>query len=315
MNQYPIVFACDEKYALPFGVVVESLLANKLKDTFYDIYCLIPEDFSEKTIEKLNSLNTRYSNFKINLINLENTFENVSMKIDHISFVTYYRFKIPELLPQYEKALYLDVDIIVTEDLGHLFREELDNEYLAAVKHPTLLHRQNILGFKCPENSYFNAGVLLLNIKKIRNKHKDKEMIDLIPNNFPIQDQDILNVTCATKVKYLDIRYNLMTRLCEPAEKYGAKSIYGNSFKESLKNPGIIHYANKEKPWEFKNIYFNNVWDQYFMLSGFKNDIKLETRCKINYVKKNFKSIIVLIKKILLKNSIINGINRKFKAK
>lgn len=301
MKKLPIVFACDENYALPFAVALESLLANKNKDSFYDVYCLVPGEFSEETKQRFDMLRQRCDNFDLSFVNLSGAFSNVEMFIEHISFVTYYRFKIPSILKKYDKALYLDVDMIITSDLSALFEIDLSDSYVGAVKHPTLLHREKVKGYTIPKNSYFNAGMLLLNLDLIRKDKKDEELISLMPENFPIQDQDILNIVFKEKVKYLDLRYNMMTRLCGRFEESLAFATYGENFAIAKIRPVIIHYASKEKPWEFSNLAYNNIWDNYYKLSVFSDVIDLNSRSHINYTINGFKGFISWVKRFVLK--------------
>lgn len=315
MNKVPIVFACDENYAMPFSITVESLLLSKNDDSFYDIYCLIPKDFKKEIRTRIDSLYERYKEFRITYINLENAFNEVILKSEHISFVTFYRFKIPELLPDYNKALYLDVDMIIKDDLQELLGVELDDFYVGAVKHPSLLDRTHIQGHKVPENSYFNAGMLLFNLKKIRHDKLDNKMISMIPWDLPIHDQDILNVACGSKVKHLDLKYNMMTRLCYLSEKKRAYKIYGVDYINAATKPVIIHYANKEKPWHYSNLHYNRDWDDIFLRSGFSDLIDLKSRKKLNYFKINAAIYQKRFKAFLLKFRLISFINSKLKGK
>lgn len=304
-RKYPVVFACDENYAMPFAVTVESLLDNAKNDTFYDVYCLIPEDFSEDCKTRLAKIQKKYKNCSISYINLQGAYSKVERIIPHISFVAYYRFNIPEVLPQYDKVLYLDVDMIIKEDLSNLFETDLIDCYVGSVKHPTLLHRTEVKGYSIPKNSYFNSGMLLMNLEKIRQDKKDAEWIDMIPGKFPIPDQDILNISCAEKVKHLSLRYNMMTRLCNSFEINNAKKVYKDSYDDSVKKPAIIHYADKTKPWDYQNLAFNEDWDKYFIQSCYSDTIDLQNRKNVSYFKVNIKSFIGMIKRFLIRFKIV----------
>lgn len=309
MNKYPVVFACDENYAMPFAVTVESLLGSADKNTFYDVYCLVPELFSEETMERLKKIQEKYQNCNITYLNLSGEFEEVKMNIAHISFVTYYRFKIAELLPQYDKALYLDVDMIINKDLTDLFETDLKDCYVGAVKHPTLLHRTKIQDMEVPENSYFNAGQLLMNLDLIRKDNKDKEFINMMPKQLPIQDQDILNIVCGKKVKHLPLKYNMMTRLCSPFERLNAKKIYKKTYDEALKNPSIIHYADRTKPWDYSNVPFNDLWDKVFVNSCYGDTIELSNRKKVNKTKVLVNDSKIAVKKFLIQFDTVKKLN------
>ena len=103
----------------------------------------------------------------------------------YISVETFYRFYIPSLLPEYDKVIYLDADILVFDDLQNLYKIDVDQVYVGAVKdtYVTSIVGQNKKSETRPKISfrdylatvlnvkhtqYFNAGVLLLNLNKIR---------------------------------------------------------------------------------------------------------------------------------------------------
>ena len=99
-------------YAIRSYYAVESLLDNKAENTFYDVYCLTPCEQIEFT-EKTDKLRQRYNNFSINFIYMNEHFENVDFGDAKISPVLYYRLKISDLLDDYDKAIYFDVDVII----------------------------------------------------------------------------------------------------------------------------------------------------------------------------------------------------------
>jgi len=91
MKKIPVVFACDDNYAMPFAVAVESLLANKDDSTFYDIYCLVPEALSNDNLEKLKQLDIKYTNFRLTYITPDKHLKDIKVAAG-LSYVTYYRF-------------------------------------------------------------------------------------------------------------------------------------------------------------------------------------------------------------------------------
>ena len=133
MNKIPIVLASDRNCAMQMYITILSAIANKKKDSFYDFYCLIPSKFSKFVNQKFKRLISRHQNVNLTFISMKNIFSHLPMQIEHITSPTFYRLKIAELLPQYDKALYLDIDTIVLEDLTQLFNTDLGNNYIGGV--------------------------------------------------------------------------------------------------------------------------------------------------------------------------------------
>jgi len=311
MNKLAVVFACDDNYALPFAVVLESLLINRKKGTYYDVYCLVPESFSANNLEKLNTLEEKYEDFTLNFIDLGNKFKNTAMSIEHISYVTYFRLLLPELLISYDKCLYLDVDMIITEDLTELFATDLDGFYLGAVKHPLLFHRTKIKQYSISDNSYFNAGMLLMNLELLRKDNMQSKFIELMKEQFAIQDQDVLNIACNKKVKFLALKYNMMIKTCEFLEQLKSIKVYENDFFDAKRAPIIIHYANKEKPWQYNNLKFSQQWNDVFSQSIF-SDLDLNQK-RVSLTNLFFRSTVNLVKTELLKVYLVYKLNKFIK--
>ena len=273
MSRCVIVFACDDNYALPFSVAVESLLYNKKATTFYEIYCLVPESFSGENLQKLECLKQRYENYSLQFLNVGDAFSDIEMRIDHISYVTYYRLLLPKLLEDVDRCLYLDVDVVIMQDLSELCDIPLNGNFAATVKHPLIFYRNRIGRHNIPSNSYFNAGVLLLDLRLIREQNLIEQFFELAGEDFKIQDQDVLNVAFAGKVLYLDVKYNFMINLCHPGQSMLGRVCYRGSFMHSKKGPVIIHYADNKKPWDYRNVCFEEEWAHYFARSVFSDSV------------------------------------------
>src|SRR5437879_3158835 len=79
----------------------------------------------------------------------------------------WYRIFLPELLPELDRVLYLDADVIVVDSLIPLWNVDLSEDYLAAVTNvfqAAHVHRPVELGLAGPR-AYFNSGVMVLNLE------------------------------------------------------------------------------------------------------------------------------------------------------
>lgn len=113
-------------------ICISSLMMNAKEDTFYDIFILYSSKI-ELEKEQLNKLSVLYKNCKINYKVVDGTFDN-AFEIRGITAATYYRLLIPELIPEYDKIIYADVDIIFRMDLSSVYHFDLGNNYIAATR-------------------------------------------------------------------------------------------------------------------------------------------------------------------------------------
>lgn len=265
----PIILSADDNYAPFMYTTMYSILSSAHQNTFYDFYLMVPEVFSPKNRTHIENLKKQF-NCDIHFLNMKDAFSDLAMHITHITSPTYYRLLAGDLLPQeYNKCIYLDVDTCVCKDLSPLFNTEMGNNYIAGVKAPAYIikseYHENRL--KIPDaTGYINAGVLLMNLRKIREDGLTKRFVDLSKQNYQSQDQDVINVACYGKILTLPLKYNVMTKypaFFDHNHKTYKKleDIYGaDEINSAIKNPVIIHYADKLKPWDDPTIKMADIW-------------------------------------------------------
>ena len=180
--------------------------------------------------------------------------------------VTYYRLLIPEILYQFEKVIYLDSDIIVLGDINKLFEMELGNKALGAVHemNKKAMYVSLMWGIKpCRElgiplkSHYFNAGVLLLNLKKWRDENISKRIFDYFQKYEKyvyFHDQDGLNAVLWNDWAELPPVWNVMTAFYE-AKDWTESTFDQNEYRYVRENVELIHYINCTmwKPWMDKS--------------------------------------------------------------
>ena len=112
---------------------------------------------------------------------------------------------------------------------------------------------------------YFQAGVLLFNEKEMRKAYSLDEWLTFASKPYKYNDQDVLNLYCEGRVKYLDMAWNMITD-CDHTRVsnvivYAPDSIQ-KEYKKAHENPKLIHYAGFMKPWHRPTEdYANNFWD------------------------------------------------------
>jgi lipopolysaccharide biosynthesis glycosyltransferase len=244
-NEIPIFFSTDDNYIPYLDVAISSLIANASKKYEYRIVVL-NTGLKEENVLKVKR-NER-KGFKIDFIDISKHLEDIMSKfkdVYHFSIVTYYRLFIASLFPQYDKIVYLDCDLVILGDIAELYNIELNQNILGAAPeqyvqntHEFRRYAEKALGVD--PDSYFNAGVLLMNLKEYRKNEIEKKFIDLITKyDFDLLDPDqaYLNYLCLGKTHILPNGWNKepMPLTCE-----GKKN--------------IVHYALYKKPWQFDDL-------------------------------------------------------------
>lgn len=238
-----IVFCVNNHYVTHLGAAMASVLQNNPNTDF--VFHILSADLTEESKKQIWKLKTRFPRFEVDyLVPPATLFQDLKLTIDYISIETYFRYVIADLLPDVDKALYLDADLIVTGDLKPLWQTPLSEgkkTYLAAGVPDLWIERlgyKSSIGFQ-KEDVYVNAGVLLLNLKKMREQSVSKQFFEMQKkwkDRIRFQDQDIINLTLSGKMKVLDSIYNFTS--------FHYK-------KEIAKRKGavIFHFTGSKKPW------------------------------------------------------------------
>ncbi len=299
-NIIPIVFITDENYILPTAVSINSLIKNKNESTHYKIYIL-----HNNLNYKSQNLFRAYSSDTVSIQFLEpdNSEYLLSMKdhrkSDYVSAAVLFKFAIPKLFKEYEKILYLDGDTIIMGDLSNLYNSDISDVYVGVVKDvfPILSGAYKNYGL----DTYFNAGVILYNIKKILNDGIDdylnsEEILNKTKEYYWFE-QDTYNIVFNKNVKYLHPKYNF---IIESWDKYGVKEsskvfdINPKEGKSLYKNALVFHLASGQKPWIYKNGLMRKTWEKYYKDSQFefiKIDNKIYHKKDSNLIIQNIFSI------------------------
>lgn len=263
----PIAFAFDNNLAMPASICIFSLLLHAHENTFYDIYILHSE---EEELDKtyLNIIEGQFRNCKITYRKVGDTFKT-SYEIRGITTPAYYRLLIPELIPEYEKILYSDIDVIFRRDLWEIYSSDIGNNYIAATYDLALClseegrkYVKSVLGLE--EGKYIQSGFLILNSFLLRKNGVVEKFKEFSNKKLKYQDQDILNLVCKDRIKILPYLCNMTVYNFQLlAEK---SSLLTEKYKAVLNNSNsniyAIHY-NGQKPWKGVCVNFDIWWEYY----------------------------------------------------
>ena len=268
-REIPIFFTIDDAYAPFLGVALNSAVKNSSADRKYKAIVL-HENLSDANIKKLKALAS--DNFKIELTPMKANFEVLDdrmsnrLRCDYFTLTIYFRLFIPAMFPEYDKGIYIDSDVVLTDDIAKLFDTDIGDNFIGACNDlsiadipPLVAYTENAVGVKGKE--YINSGVLLMNLKKMRECDFEGHFLNLL-NTYHFDsiapDQDYINAICNGKIYYLDEVWDAMP----------------NEAKPPIKDTKIIHYNLFSKPWCYDNIQYEEFFWKYAEDSGYLDEIK-----------------------------------------
>lgn len=274
----PVVFAADDNYVPQLTTTVYSAMKNADPSYFYDVVVLQRNVAWDKQ-ERLRDFFKQFPNMSLRFTNVERELSGYDLSTNnaHISIETYYRFLIQKLLPFYDKVLYLDSDIVINGDIAKLYNTELQGKLLGAIRDIDFLanlnvkhgkrmgYAKNVLKMKNPYD-YFQAGVLVLNTKAMRERYTIRQWLTYASNPaFIYNDQDVLNAHCEGEVLYLPWEWNVVHDCGGRVGNLFVQApndIY-DAYMRSRNNPQIIHYAGFQKPWTDPDCDFASIYWRY----------------------------------------------------
>ena len=181
----------------------------------------------------------------------------------------YYRLISPKLIPEYDKILYSDVDVIIREDLGHYYDLDLGENYFAGVDNCSRLrpavqkYLKESLGLDY-RKGYYYSGNLLINSAVLRRDGLLDRFRALGTKAFKQQDMDIINIACNGRFLEMGPAFCMTCQLYDLLVSRRAEmvAIYGEAEIAHALTSGIVHY-NGEKPWKGICSNMDIWWDCY----------------------------------------------------
>ena len=267
----PIFFTIDDGYAPYLHVALISLIKNASKDRRYKII-VVYQEINEENRNNLAKLVEDYPNFEMEFKFMKQSLDMITDRIenrlrsDYFTMTIYFRIFIPDMYPEYDKAIYIDSDIIVPGDISELYDTDMHDNLIGVVTDGSVndvpelqRYMTESLGLKLGD--YFNSGMLLMNMKELRNVHLAEHFLYLL-NKYHFDcvapDQDYLNSMCYGKIEYLDSCWDAMP----------------NRNKPEIENPKIIHYNLFDKPWCYDDIQYQDYFWEYAKQSVYYDKIK-----------------------------------------
>ena len=260
-----ICYSSDQNYAKYMALSMATVLNTKAPDDKIHFYIL---DGGISESDKHKILNLKHiAPCEITFITVDKEkFKNCPLENTNLTLAAYYRLLIPDFIPALDKIIYFDCDIEARGSIRELYNIDISNHPLGMaedVVNDWLRGRFNL-------DNYYNSGVLLLNLEKLREEKFTKKVFDFIAKNnekLLYHDQDVLNLYFANRIKQIDSKWNCNMNF-----------VHVSSFIKNTKNAPVVHYLGLK-------------WG--FILMNFP--VCLKTDYKFEFTKLYIQSVIKLI--------------------
>lgn len=266
-KEIPVFFTIDNSYAPFLAAALSSAIKNCSPQRQYKAI-ILHQELTKENMEKLSLLAT--GNFSIEFVEMKDGFESITdrmsnrLRCDYFTLTIYFRLFIATMFPQYDKAIYIDSDVVVLGDLAELFDTDIGDNFIGACADKSVVdvpelarYMEEAVGVSRYE--YINSGVLLMNLKALRENEFDKHFLNLL-NTYHFDciapDQDYINAICNGKIHYLDEVWDAMP----------------NDNAQPLSNAKLIHYNLFSKPWCYEGIQYGEYFWEYIKNTGYETD-------------------------------------------
>ena len=260
-----VFFASDERYLPYLSVALTSLSAHAADEYIYDIK-ILSEDFSNAALEATRD--ALKDNIKISVYDIKERLSHVKGHLrlrlrDYYSESIYYRMFIPSMFEDLKRAVYLDSDIVLLDDVAKLYFTDIGDKLLGAVTDESVIgvsvfcdYVKRQIGVEDP-SEYFNSGVLLMNLDGMREAGIEKTFLDLLRThnfNTVAPDQDYLNLLCRGRVHYLSSGWN---KHAIPGTDIASEQLH------------LIHFNMFNKPWHYDGVPYEEVFWRFAKMSSY----------------------------------------------
>ncbi len=242
-----IAICIDDNYCQHINPMVYSIEKNTRERVRIHI---VYYKLKAKSLENIIKLSELLTNVELKLCKVrEYQYDWLSkFKENDLPTEAYFRLLLPELLPDVKRILYLDVDMLVLDNLGELYRTDLGNNILGVVRDFPFTNDKNSWSyFLLGEfgNRYFNSGMLLMDLVAMRGNNIVSRFMEFIlktSQHYLLGDQDAFNIFFFYNVKILEDKYNYIAENQKILQKTNLKVV-------------VMHYCgySNPKPWLIYN--------------------------------------------------------------
>lgn len=253
----PIYYAINDQYAPLLSVSLQSLADHADPSNQY-IVTVLYQTLSADNQRQLSSI--AKANVAIRFSALDKQFSKLFERdhnlllADFHTLTIYYRLFIADMFPEYSKAIYLDADTLVLQDIAGLYQMDLGEQAIGAVTDQLLAIDPDLANYPkqvvgVDRKKYVNSGVLLLNLEQLRRERFSQRFLTLLQKyHFKLiaADQDYLNAMAQDAITFLPVKWN--DQAAVPIDEAG--------------DVGLVHYNLFRKPWHYRDVPFRQAFWQ-----------------------------------------------------
>lgn len=268
MDTIEIVFCANVAYFMPLAVAVVSLAESNRRHHLH-IHVLTC-DRDERAERRLAASLSGQSHVRLSFYRVAEEALERAISLggaarahpgvdEYVTRETYMRIIAADVLPAtMRRAIYLDCDVVVVNDLGPLWAHDLSEATIgAAPDYPLIPHFASAeyrasLGMR-RDATYINPGVLLIDLARWRARNATARLLDFVAREgrrLTFHDQDAINAVLHEEMAVLDLRWNLPVRMFRIGRRsYPAEH---RASRAACRNPAILHYSGRRKPWHVR---------------------------------------------------------------
>jgi len=267
-----IAFICDGGYVIPTAVAIRSIAATVNGRRKVEVRVVYTGDSAEDERKLVSAGQGRVSVsvVKAALGNLANLHKYQDGAICVATDAALLKFRLPEMLSDWDKVLYLDGDLIARDDVAQLYDTDVSGVYAAVVAESGAMYWR--ARHMIRHDRYFNSGVMLLNLERLRRENVSQALIKAKEQSTDssLMDQNAFNEVFEGKVIHLPIRWNFsLSSLDRAGDKWSVSDIsrlYGVDYetkRDVFADAAIVHFSSKDKPWKSPDNAGVALWREY----------------------------------------------------
>lgn len=300
MDRINVVYAADDNYASLAGISMLSLFENNKEIENLSVY-ILSDKICKKNQEKLRCIGAKYQReiFFAEIAGMLSFFQksgaNGYANADDDGYAAYAKLLIPDLLSDENRVIYLDCDTLVLGSLSELVNFNLEDRALGMVQDCLQNKYKRFINID-EHQRYFNSGVIVFDIPKWKENSCMERMqwhLSNIRNQYPLPDQDLINVTLHEDIYRLNMKYNYLSQyFLYPYS--GLKKVYDLDdryfyTKDEYAEPSqavVLHFCGQTfiRPWFINSKHpAKKTYDYYYNLSPWKNEAQKTCRWLLQY--------------------------------